>query len=262
MLNINPLLASTASANSRDEFITAASYKGIILKTILLFLLTFVSGTLVSVFGILDISNTGSTVWVTPKPWVQAVLFVSIFVSFISLLIASLAPKTAVVFAPIYAVSQGTLVGAITTVIAIYMPAIAITAAVSTLALLIISLFFHLSASFRTKQMFVRFSVIFGSVALITILLMTILRFTAPVLFTNKVLSENVWYWLSVAMSVIILIFGVISLINNFNYAEALVVNGLDKKYEMSAAFGFLVSIIWIYFEILRLIILLANIKK
>ena len=45
------------------------------------------------------------------------------------------------------------------------------------------------------------------------------------------------------------------------NWYEAIVANGFDKRYEWTAALGLMVTLIWIYVEVLRFLAILASRK-
>jgi uncharacterized YccA/Bax inhibitor family protein len=49
------------------------------------------------------------------------------------------------------------------------------------------------------------------------------------------------------------------SLISDFDMAATGVRNGIPKKYAWSAAFGLMVTLIWLYVEILRLLAILRG---
>ena len=45
----------------------------------------------------------------------------------------------------------------------------------------------------------------------------------------------------------------------NFDYADSITTYGFPKQYEWVAALGFMVTLVWIYVQVLRLIVLLAS---
>ena len=45
----------------------------------------------------------------------------------------------------------------------------------------------------------------------------------------------------------------------DFDRAETVVSSGADKRYEWMIAMGLMVTIIWLYFEIIRLILILSS---
>jgi uncharacterized YccA/Bax inhibitor family protein len=66
-------------------------------------------------------------------------------------------------------------------------------------------------------------------------------------------------YGLAIGISVFLIIYGALMLTLDFDRAEAIVSSGADKKYEWMVALGLMVTIVWLYIEILRLIMIVAS---
>jgi uncharacterized YccA/Bax inhibitor family protein len=56
-----------------------------------------------------------------------------------------------------------------------------------------------------------------------------------------------------------VLIYGAFMLAMDFEQVNVIVSNGFDKRYEWMAALGLMVTLIWIYIEVLRLLAILAS---
>ena len=56
-----------------------------------------------------------------------------------------------------------------------------------------------------------------------------------------------------------ILIYGAFMLALDFENINIMVANGFDKKYEWTASLGLMVTIVWIYVEVLRLLAIIAS---
>ena len=71
------------------------------------------------------------------------------------------------------------------------------------------------------------------------------------------------WGFRSGALGVVISLFAVglaaVMLILDFDFVEQGVRNGLPEKYSWYAAFGLLVTLVWLYIEMLRLIAILRG---
>ena len=65
-----------------------------------------------------------------------------------------------------------------------------------------------------------------------------------------------------IAIEAFLLFYGVIALILNFMEASAMVEAGCSKNSEWCVALGMTVSLIYIYLEILRLIVLISGSRK
>ena len=60
-------------------------------------------------------------------------------------------------------------------------------------------------------------------------------------------------------MSAFILLYGAFMLVLDFEQVNVIVANGFDKRYEWTAALGLMVTIVWIYIEVLRLLAIISN---
>jgi len=215
-----------------------ASYNGIIIKTALLLLFAVAS-------GYATIMYLGAIAY--------QLLFGAMIVAFISVLVSSFAPRLAPVFGVIYAVSEGMLLGVITYIIDTIYPGVAITAVIGTATIFTVMLFLYSSRIIRVTSRFRRimtslllgflvFFVIFGILSLFNILP----EFTIP---TGLVLL----------ISGIFIVFGAFMLTLDFDNAERIVEGQADKVYEWVVAVGLMVTLVWIYIELLRFLAILAS---
>ena len=60
--------------------------------------------------------------------------------------------------------------------------------------------------------------------------------------------------WPGILISVIVVIVASLSLVLDFDYIEQGVANGLPRRHEWYAAFTLLVTLVWLYLEIVRLL--------
>jgi uncharacterized YccA/Bax inhibitor family protein len=63
------------------------------------------------------------------------------------------------------------------------------------------------------------------------------------------------WGWLGVVFSLAVVVVAATSLVLDFDYIEKGVENGLPKRHEWYAAFTLLVTLVWLYLEILKLLL-------
>ena len=70
-------------------------------------------------------------------------------------------------------------------------------------------------------------------------------------------LSNNIG--LVILINVLVLLYGAFMLAMDFEQVNAIVANGFDKRYEWTAALGLMVTLIWIYIEVIRLLAILAS---
>lgn len=64
--------------------------------------------------------------------------------------------------------------------------------------------------------------------------------------------------WLGIGISVVVVIVAAMNLVLDFDYIEEAAKNGAPKYCEWYAAYGLMVTLVWLYVEILRLIAMLA----
>ena len=64
---------------------------------------------------------------------------------------------------------------------------------------------------------------------------------------------------IGIGISVVIIAIASLTLLSDFTFIENGIKGGSDQKYEWYGAHGLLVSVVWIYFEVLRLLMKLAS---
>ena len=65
--------------------------------------------------------------------------------------------------------------------------------------------------------------------------------------------------WLGVAIGVLVVIMAAYSLVLDFDMVQQGVRNGAPRKFGWQAAFGIMVTVVWLYVEILRIIAILRG---
>lgn len=233
---------------------TQASLAGISVKTVILLALMFASAAVSVIFGLRAIPDpSGQEVVFMIEPWLIAVLGVSFLTSFISVMLASFFPRIAMPFSMLYALGQGAVLGTLTSVVNFFIPGAAITALVGVGSIFVVMLLLYTSRAFRVTNRFRKVMMASMLAILLTSLFGGILQLIVPTLgiFNNLPLA--------IILSVVLIIFGAFMLMLDFNYAETLIEHGFPKRYEWVAALGFMVTLVWIYVQVLRLIVLLAG---
>ncbi len=226
------------------------SYWNIVLKTGILALIMIGIGVLIAVFGITS-SNEGEQLAFDFHPWVLIALTFGGVVSFISVLIASIVPRLAMPFSILYSVAQGAFLGSLTAIIEIEVPGVAIGAIGGTVILFLVMLFLYASKKFRVTNRFIKFM----SLSLIAILITSVLSFLIG--WINPNIYNLTPRWLIILITVLMLIYAAFTLMLDFDFADTVVKMNLGKNYEWLASLGFMVTLVWIYVQILRLIIIL-----
>jgi uncharacterized YccA/Bax inhibitor family protein len=153
-----------------------------------------------------------------------------------------------------YAIVEGVFVGAISHAFNEWFPGIVMQAVIATLGVFLLMAFLYKSGTIRATPKFVRFMVgaLVGAAAVILINLVitlvtgetTILRDGGPI---------------AIIVSLVFIVIAALSFILSFHEVEEGVKHGLPQKYAWAASFGILVSLIWLYLEVLRLLSYFAS---
>ncbi|MGI6781589.1 MAG: Bax inhibitor-1/YccA family membrane protein [Acholeplasmataceae bacterium] len=246
----NPVFKSLA----KQQVITvdAATITGVSFKSILLLVLTLASAAVSVLFGIKTVGVTGDVEFHL-APWLVAVIIASGLTSFISVMLATFFPRVAMPFSILYSLGQGAVLGTLTAIVNFFIPGAALTALIGVTSIFLVMLFLYMSRTFRVTNKFRRMMFAGLIAILLTSLISGILSIVAPQLriFNNLPLA--------IILSVVLIIFGAFMLMLDFDYAESIVEAGFPKRYEWVAALGLMVTLVWIYVQVLRLIILLAS---
>jgi uncharacterized YccA/Bax inhibitor family protein len=164
--------------------------------------------------------------------------------------IATIFKKTwAPVTAPIYALFEGLVLGSVSAILELRFPGIAIEAVSLTFGTLICLLLAYRSGLIRVTDKF-RLGVVAatGGIALFYLLEM-VLGF-----FHVQFLAVNGSGAIGIGFSVFVVIIASLNLVLDFDFIESGARAGVPKYMEWYGAFGLLVTLIWLYFEILRLL--------
>src|SRR5690554_4026928 len=233
----NPVLNRLDNQEVYDKSYSS-TYLGVSVKTILL-LVTILSG--IGAWWLLH-NNQNALI---------AILAVSGITAFISVMIASFFPRVAMPFSILYSAAQGFTLGLITIIADSFYPGIGLTAVTITIVIFGVMLALYSSRTIRATSRFRK--VMFTG--LISILILSILSIFIPGI--NNLFVKN--FGLAVGLSLLLILFGAFMLILNFDQAEMIVTHGAPKNYEWSVALGLMVTIIWIYVEVLRLLIIILS---
>lgn len=172
---------------------------------------------------------------------------------FVVALIISFKPNMAQYLAPIYAVLQGLFLGAISAMFnqafAESAPGIVINAVLLTMVTAFVMFLIYRTGLIKVNDKFIRIiSIAVGALALyyfVTIIL--------SLFGVNLVMLHNSGP-LSIGISLVIIGVAAFSLMLDFNFIEKASAAGAPKYMEWYGAFGLMVTLIWLYLEILKLL--------
>jgi uncharacterized YccA/Bax inhibitor family protein len=158
-------------------------------------------------------------------------------------------PHLAKVLGPIYAIAQGFFLGAISKAYETFYDGIVVQAAGATIAVFGVMLLLYNSRIIKVTDRFRRI-VICATLGVMALYLVSFLIriFGGEVPFLNEPSA------LGIAFSVFVCGLAAMNLALDFDFIERGSRAGLAKDYEWFAAVGLLVTIVWLYLEILRLL--------
>lgn len=169
-------------------------------------------------------------------------------------LIISFVPRTAGFLSPIYSVLQGLFLGAISAFFEQRFPGIVMNAVGLTLATAFLLFFIYRTGIIKvTNKLRVGIIAATGAIALFYLATWIIGMFGGNVSFMAN--SST----LSIGISVVVVIVAALNLLLDFDFIEQGEKAGAPKYMEWYGAFGLMVTLIWLYLEMLKLLAKLSR---
>lgn len=157
------------------------------------------------------------------------------------------------IFAPIYALFEGLFLGAISAFFNQMTSGIVFQAVILTFAVFAVMLFMYKAKILKASAGFVKGIVM----ATGGIMLFYIISIVGS--FFGLQISVYNMGPLGIVIQLVIVAVAALNLILDFNFIEKGAANGLPKKMEWYGAFGLMVTLVWLYLEILRLLSILRR---
>jgi len=179
-----------------------------------------------------------------------AIAMVGIIVGFIAVIASSFKPTLAKFLGPVYALGYGFAVGAISKGYETFYDGIVVQAVLGTVSVLMVMLVLYRTRIIKVTDKFRR-AVIFATLGVMVLYLFSwiLSMFGTTLPFLN---GDNMA--LSIGFSVLVCGLAAANLALDFDFIERGVNAGLPKTYEWVAALGLVVTLVWLYLELLRLI--------
>lgn len=173
---------------------------------------------------------------------------------FITAMIASFSPRKAGFLTPIYAIFEGMFLGGLSAVLEAQYPGLVIRAVALTFAVFLSMLFVYRQGIIKVTGKFAR-----GMLSAMMGLMMVYL-----VSWIAGMFGANVSYLygggtFGLVFSLIVTGISAFSLLLDFNFIERNAAAGAPKYMEWYSVFGLLVSLVWLYVNILRLLSIFAS---
>ena len=167
----------------------------------------------------------------------------------ISCLVCCFSPRSTIVAGPIYALCQGIVLGIISALFNKDQPGIVTQAVVLTFGI-----FLAMLGAYRTRL--IQATAKFRAIVLACTggIFITMLVSLGLYLITGTTPIMNQPTPLGIGLSLIILVIAAFNLIIDFDFIEKLATDRTSKDMEWYAAFGMIVTLLWIYLRVLRLL--------
>jgi len=242
--NMNPVLSEKIFRKEAVDYSAGTmTAKGTAMKSLLL-LIMVLAGASYTWKIFYEAINPASV-----QPW----LWGGAIGGFVIAMIISFKPNLAQYLAPIYAVLEGLFLGAISAMFsqafAESAPGIVINAVLLTMLTAFVMFLVYRTGLIKVNDKFIRIiSIAVGAIALyyfVTIIL--------SLFGVNLVMLHNSGP-LSIGISLVIIGVAAFSLMLDFNFIEKASAAGAPKYMEWYGAFGLMVTLIWLYLEILKLL--------
>jgi len=175
---------------------------------------------------------------------------VGIIVGFVAVIAAYFKPQFAKILGPVYSISYGYAVGAISRAYETYQSGIVLQAAGATIAVFFAMLVMYRTGIIKVTPGFRK--IIVG--ATMGIMALYLVSFVMNMFTDGGIAFINSPSLFGIGFSVFVCGLAAMNLALDFDLIERGVATKMSKDYEWVAALGLLVTIVWLYLEILRLL--------
>jgi uncharacterized YccA/Bax inhibitor family protein len=181
-------------------------------------------------------------------------LLVGVFGGLIVGLVIVLKKTTAPYLAIVYAVLEGLVLGALSAVTDAEYPGLAFEAFLLTMGIFGVLLLVYTLRIIRPSQNFrLIVASATGGIAVFYLISlgMSFFGLRAPLIYDTS--------WLGIGFSLVVVVIAALNLVVDFDFIEQGAANRLPRYMEWYAAFGLLVTLVWLYIELLRLLTKLSS---
>lgn len=164
-------------------------------------------------------------------------------------LITSFFPRGASITAPLYALAEGLFLGGLTAIINARYPGIAMQAVGLTFGTMFALLMAYQSGVIKATENFkLGVCAATGGIALLYLVSFVLSLFAIRMPYIHEA------GLIGIGFSVFVVIIAALNLVLDFDFIEEAAARGAPKQMEWYAAFGLMVTLVWLYVEILRLL--------
>ncbi len=239
--------ANRAASGQFGALEKRATYLGVYLKAALYAALTIIAA-VVTELVVLNAIVTGDEAALIAIGIASFACFVPMII--ISLVIAFV-PSSCKVLGFVYAVIQGGLLGLLATFVDMFFPGIALAAFLGTAIVFLVAIVVNGIFKVRISSGFVRGLM----VVMVSLIALQLIMFLVSLF---GVFNYVQYMWIQIAISSLCIIWATVMLFWDLSAIDNIVQGGADKKYEWNVAFSLVTTLIYLYVEILELLVRIA----
>lgn len=172
----------------------------------------------------------------------------------IATLVTVFRPQSAGISAPVYAVFEGLLLGGISAIFESMYGGIVMRAVLLTLAVFMAMLFLYRSGIIKVTRK-LQMGIFAATAGIAVVYLVSFIGGFFGMEFSFLHGNSN----FSIGFSLVVVAIAALNLVLDFSFIENAAASGAPKHMEWYGAFGLMVTLIWLYLEILRLLSKLAS---
>lgn len=232
----NPIISRAELAVSSNP----VQVKGVVKKTSFLMGLSALTGIGFFMYALLSGVSSG---------FIYGASLVSILSAFVLSLVIIAKPHLGKTLAVPYALLEGIVVGAISLMVTLVYPTVAVTALVATFVTGAVMLALYRARVIRVTEKFR--SVMISAIIAITLvylvqLMLSLFGSGIPYLFGGGIVA--------IGFSLLVVVIASLSLLLDFDNVERAAAAGVDESYEWVLSIGILSTLVWMYVEFIRLL--------
>lgn len=242
MTSSNPFLLDRIFRRVSSGHVSQMSLSGTMLKTFALLILTVASAGVCWYVNLKGRSDLLGSLFYGSAP-------LTLMLSILTVWKVSWAQLTA----PVFAITEGIFLGSLSAIIERYYPGLAYKTVLLTIAVMgMMILLYKLKIVVVNRQVVIGVLIAIGGLVLIRLL-------TPLIEGTDLILTTNVASWLSIGVSVVAVCTAAFTIVLDFDFVEKAVSKGAPASLEWYGAFCLISALVWLYFEILILLLRLLR---
>ena len=243
-------VTDTGSLDEGTE-VVRSSYAGVAFKVGAYLLVTLVAAVLGS-WWLFTATDT----------FVIVALIAGPLVALIAGIIALRVPSTSAVLGSVYCLFYGLAIGAIAAILEwVGYGGLVLMALLCTVIVAGVMSLLYFSGTVKVGSKFKR--VVFTAIIALVLsqLMFFLLSLFIPSVSAFMAFSDG-FFWIQLAVCSLMIIFAACMILIDLDHITAVVEEGLGKKYEWRAAFSLMITLIWLFMQILRFLLLIASKRR